>query len=189
MKYIIEIKPEYEDTTRGIMVLGARDSNLYMDALAVEDMEELNSDYINEHFGDLQDTAYQRGLDDAWEAARKIIRMPEGNILDLFPDCYASVCTAVQAILKYDTSEAVAKLKAYEEKQKANNCIEIGDEVKWNGDKCIVTYRNMDINTGVVQDYDLMMWDGSVADHVKKCCFAKTGNRYDISSILKEMQS
>ena len=29
-----------------------------------DEIEELNSDYINEHFGDLQDTAYQRGLED-----------------------------------------------------------------------------------------------------------------------------
>ena len=63
MKYIIEIKPEYEDTTKGIIVLGARDSDLY----AIENLEELNSDYINEHFGDLQDTAYQRGLEDGKE--------------------------------------------------------------------------------------------------------------------------
>lgn len=73
--------------------------------------------------------------------------------------------------------------------KQTDNCIEIGDEVEWDGDKYIVTYRNMDINTGVIQDYDLMMWDGSVVDHVKKCSFVKTGNHYDISSILKEMQS
>ena len=67
MKYIIEIKPEYEDSFKGVMILGAKDSNLLVDTLAVENLEELNSDYINEHFGDLQDTAYQRGLEDGKE--------------------------------------------------------------------------------------------------------------------------
>ena len=64
MKYIIEIKSEYEDTTKSIMVLGARDSNLFVDVVKLDDLEELNSDYINEHFGSLQDDAYKRGLED-----------------------------------------------------------------------------------------------------------------------------
>ena len=67
MKYILEIKPEYEDSFKGLMILGAKDSNLFVDTLAVEDLEELNSDYINEHFGDLQDTAYKKGLEDGRE--------------------------------------------------------------------------------------------------------------------------
>ena len=92
MKYVLEIKSEYEDSFKGVMILGVKDSDLFVDTLAVEDLEELNSDYINEHFGELQDEAYQKGindgsldvkqrvegayqkgLDDAWEAARKIV--------------------------------------------------------------------------------------------------------------------
>ena len=63
-KYIVEIKPEYEDSFKGLMILGAKDSNLFVDTLAADDLEQLNSDYINEHFGSLQDTAYQKGLED-----------------------------------------------------------------------------------------------------------------------------
>lgn len=69
MKYILEIKPEYE--ANGIMILGARDSHLYVTTLDVKDLEELNSDYINEHFGDLQDTAYQKGFKDGKEVNDK----------------------------------------------------------------------------------------------------------------------
>lgn len=175
-KYIIEIKPEYEDTTKGVMILGAKDSNLFVDTLAVENLEELNSDYINEHFSDLQDDAYnkgyaqcqddysdalkhakdtaykkglhdgeskcvycneyQRGLDDAWEAAKKIVCDDEldwntllhifnrGNFDGIFGD--------------YSASEAIAKLKAYEEKRKADDEIKVGDEVIYNEHKFIV---------------------------------------------------
>lgn len=66
-KYIIEIQPEYEDKFRGVMILGAENSNLYVDSQTVDELEELNSDYINEHFGDLQDTAYQKGLEEGRE--------------------------------------------------------------------------------------------------------------------------
>ena len=64
MKYVLEIKSEYEDSFKGVMILGVKDSDLFVDTLAVEDLEELNSDYINEHFGELQDEAYQKGIND-----------------------------------------------------------------------------------------------------------------------------
>ena len=32
--------------------------------MSLVDFEELNSDYINEHFGELQDEAYKKGLQD-----------------------------------------------------------------------------------------------------------------------------
>jgi hypothetical protein len=134
-----------------------------------------------------RDSEYQRGLDDAWKAARKIaLYRDEGgtSILDLTEifDC----CTIQQVFRRYTVSEAIAKLKAYEEKQKTDNCIEIGDEVEWDGDKYIVTYRNT--NMGVIQDYDLMSRYGSVVDHVKRCSFVKTGRHFDIAKILEEMK-
>ena len=37
--------------------------------LKSDEIEELNSDYINEHFGDLQDVAYKRGFEDGYRKA------------------------------------------------------------------------------------------------------------------------
>lgn len=174
MKYILEIKPAYEDSFKGLIILGAKDSNYFVDTLMVDDLEELNSDYISKHFSDLQGDAYHRGLEDGKAQAERGCEgcKYEGRDLNKLP---CMVCSK-------------SRENCWTAKQ-TDNCIEIGDEVEWDGDKYIVTYRNMDINTGVIQDYDLMMWDGSVVDHVKKCSFVKTGNHYDISSILKEMQS
>lgn len=70
-KYIVELKPEYEDSFKGLMILGAKDNNLFVDVLAVDDLELLNSDYINEHFGSLQDIAYQKGLEDGKAQSEK----------------------------------------------------------------------------------------------------------------------
>ena len=39
-------------------------NSLVLDEEGLSRLEELNSDYINEHFGDLQDTAYQKGIND-----------------------------------------------------------------------------------------------------------------------------
>ena len=67
-KYIIEIAEEYEEYFKGVLICGIADGKFAVDVIAREDLEELSSDYINEHFGSLQDEAYQRGHDDGYEA-------------------------------------------------------------------------------------------------------------------------
>ena len=174
-KYIIDIPNGVE---WGVVTCRTEDGFYTRD---FDSLEELNSDYINEHFGELQDEAYQAGLNDAWEAARKIIRMPDGDILDLFPDCYASVCTAVQAILKYDASEAIAKLKAYEDKH--SDRIEVGDEVATKTGKKYTVVAFGD--TGNVCGFNADgKWTGWNPKEV-----TKTGKHYDIASILEAMRA
>ena len=185
-KYIIEIAKEYEEYFKGVLLCGIADGKFAVDIIAREDLEELNSDYINENYGSMQDEAYRRGLEDAWEAARKIIRMPDGDILDLFPDCYASVCTAVQAILKYDASEAIAKLKAYEEKQKAADEIKVGDEVTHKSD--LATWKAVCIRIdGDRQHMNLMGYTGAVG-YYPVDDFKKTGRHFNIGETLEAMR-
>ena len=57
--------------------------------------------------------AYRKGLEDAWECARKIIHIPEGDLLNIFTECYSAVCTSVQVFLKYDASECIEKIRQY----------------------------------------------------------------------------
>ena len=64
MKYIVEIAKEYEEYFKGILICGIAEGKFAVDVIVKEDLEELNSDYINEHYGSLQDEAYQRGLED-----------------------------------------------------------------------------------------------------------------------------
>lgn len=203
MKYIIEIKSEYEDSFKGLMILGAKDSNLFVDTLAVEDLEELNSDYINEHFSDLQDTAYkkglhdgeskcgycneyQRGLNDAWEAAKKLFSsMADSDIEKAFPIEWNN--GGFNALMNLQPQEAIEKLKAYEEKQKHDDKIEVGDEVNWLGDCFIVTRifqpHNMKEQCDGIDD------DGCVYHDVLMDDLEKTGRHFDIASILEDMRN
>lgn len=196
-KYIIEIAEEYEEYFKGVLICGIADGKFAVDVIAREDLEELNSDYINENFGKLQDEAYQkgindgsldvkqrvegayqRGLEDAWEAARKIIHMPEGDLLNIFTECYSAVCTALQVLLKYDASEAIAKLKAYEDKQKDR--IEVGDEVEAAFGTAVVTYCEEE-SVGYLYSTGSTGFDEP--RNVKK-----TGRHFDIASILEAMR-
>ena len=63
-KYIIEIAEEYEEYFKGVLICGIADGKFAVDVIAREDLEELNSDYINEHYGQMQDEAYLRGFKD-----------------------------------------------------------------------------------------------------------------------------
>lgn len=239
MKYIIEIEEKplcvFDKDTQTYFprlwrVKGF--NSLVFDEVGLSRLEELNSDYINEHFGDLQDDAYnkgyaqcqddygdalkhakdtaykkglhdgeskcgycneyQRGLDDAWEAAKKIfgyeidggIPIDEvGRVFGYSED--ATFCTA--DIIRHNTaSEAIAKLKAYEEKQKADDKIEVGDEVKHKSDRVAWTAVVTRIISGTLT---LMDNNGASADNYPIEEFVKTGRHFDIASILEAMKN
>lgn len=180
-KYVIELRPDCKVVqqiceSNGQVCIGTR---------SIRYLEELNSDYINEHFGSLQDDAYQRGLEDAWEAARKIVKMPDPPYWGVFDEYKDDLFRKITA------TEAIAKLKAYEEKQKHDDKIVVGDEVEWDndftGDRFIVTRIYQPY--GKKEQCDGIDDDGDVYRAVLIESLVKTGRHFDIASILKEMQS
>ncbi len=137
--------------------------------------------------------SYQKGLDDAWETARKIAVMWEKMDNDDFLETFGVTAkigeSTIGALFKKQTAnEAMLELEAYEEKQKAeDDKIEVGDEVNWLGDCFIVTQifqpHNMKEQCCGIDD------DGCVYRDVLMDDLEKTGRHFDIASILKEMQS
>ena len=124
---------------------------------------------------------YQRGLDDAWEAARKLFSsMADSDIEKAFPIEWNN--GGFKALMNLQPQEAIAKLKAYEEKQKADDEIKVGDEVRHErGWSAVVTSID---NVGFsVKDYT-----GEVASYSDISKFTKTGRHFDIPKILEEMK-
>ena len=210
MKYIIEIAKEYEEYFKGILICGIADGKFAVDVIAREDLEELTSDYINEHYGQLQDEAYQRGykdcetrycsfdacpnrraeyqrgLDDAWEAARKIALMDtetSENVTGYFG--------LFRIMENLTPMQAIEKLKAYKEKQKeeAEDEIRVGDEVAFHHDDgrpdtvVVVTYIGQD---GFIDGMD---GRGTQYAHKNPTKWTKTGRHFDIASILEDMRN
>jgi hypothetical protein len=67
-KYIVEAS----DDVKKVMAIGVtRGGAIWTDTTDIENLEELNSDYINEHYSDLQDTAYQKGFEDGKKSKEK----------------------------------------------------------------------------------------------------------------------
>ena len=212
-KYIIELK----DDVQVVQKVGVTDNgNAFVMNFYKDQLEELTADYINEHFGSLQDDAYhrglaegkkafdlldaerdaeyQRGLDDAWEAARKVghCKLWDDYTKDTGKPSVCAVAvldhyTAYEAIAKLKAYEAIAKLKAYEEKQKADDEIKVGDEVEWEG----VNFTVLRVFTpkGCYEQCDGFDCDGNGYTNILTKDVTKTNRHFDISSILKEMQS
>ena len=155
-------------------------NSLVFDEEGLSRLEELNSDYINEHFSDMQDTAYQKGLEDAWEAARKIIEMTSPPYWEVFNEYKEDLFGKITA------TEAIAKLKAYEEKQKADDEIKVGDVVMIKQFKhpenhlFVVTKVSDESVWGVEGDGSWNYW--AINEVIK------TDKHFDIEKILEEMR-
>jgi hypothetical protein len=166
----------------------------------VDDLEELNSDYIKEHFGELQDEAYQRGindgsldvkqrvegayqrgLNDAWQLAEDAI-YNRGNVLDILR------CATVGAAFdKYSARQALDILKGYESKQK--DCIKVGDEVER-----YVDGRLDGRAMFMAEDNDswaCLFWTGCGYTTLSypKSQFKRTGRHYEIEPILEGIRN
>ena len=130
--------------------------------------------------------AYQKGLDDAWEAARKIASMSYSEQFDVFNERgNANIFGCNSA------SEAIEKIRQYEEQKKADEEeIKVGDEVIFNRDapfKVIVTCVKH--SGGKPLDYTVMANNGLMWDYVKPNEITKTGRHFtQIAEVLKQLQ-
>ena len=118
------------------------------------------------------DEAYQKGLDDAWDAVKALFQTFGTE----------SACV----IVKNDNVHgAIDRLKAYEEKQKVDDKIEVGDVVETkDGKRFVVT------TFGSSLDGDIAV--GICADGLVRGVdlkeLRKTSRHFDIDKILEEMR-
>ena len=162
-KFIIEVPVD----AQYIMINGVRMGDCYTQTTHIEDIEELNSDYINEHFGDLQDTAYKKGFEDGKAVHEKGCEGCEHECENKMTQTCILCCNAYK-------NRWIAK----------SDKIEVGDEVIYNGTtKCIVVRPEDDERYASLIDSDGTHYS---ADH-REC--KKTGRHFDIASILEEMRN
>lgn len=108
-KFVIEIK-EIDDF-KNHMVL----ENIAVEIDMLDKLDRLDSDYVNEYFGELQEEAYSSGLEDAWKLATRIASAEkEGGLSS--NTCFELFNTPLGGkILRENTyQEVLAKLEAYE---------------------------------------------------------------------------
>lgn len=132
--------------------------------------------------------AYQQGLDDAWECAKKIaLNLCDGGIdVSILSRIFGVSGDVPFKILKnFSAQEAIGKIKEYEEKTKqVYGEINVGDEVITNvtGYKGVVVGVSSSGRLSVLfNEYDFPQIEDGI--------YRKTGRHYDgIEEILKAMR-
>lgn len=133
-KYIIDTD-QFEKLfeTKAVAVLGIGDNlavpeegekTVWTRMLNVADLEELTSNYINKHFSDPQDTAYQRGQIELIVAIRELIKHDNSNDwkeMGFEFDSIAWSYRLTEILGNYEPSEIIKRVKACEQKQTKRN--------------------------------------------------------------------
>ena len=167
-KFVIEIKEI--DELNNHMVL----ENTAVGTDMLDKLERLDSDYVNEHYGELQDEAYQEGLNKAWELARKIFTFNNNKIKQVF-------CRTEKRSVFDDLTpqEALAKYEAYEKEQAE---IKVGDVVVHLGTKGVI----LDFIDSTDDEMVVLNENGCVEEWKHSQC-KKTGKHIDIQSVLEQI--
>ena len=191
-KYIIEIP----DDVQYVLLNGKTDNKYYTAVRPVAELEVLNSDYINEHYGELQDEAYKQGYADA----ERIWRAPSSDNefyrkgLEDGKKSIDNGCNGCKYEDQHGYDEPCNKCmhshaSHYTPMPKQDDSIKVGDIVE--------RYVDGKLDSkGIYLQEDDGYWrclfdTGAVlmTFAYPKGQFKKTGKHYDIASILEAMRT
>ena len=130
--------------------------------------EQLNAVTTKEEVAKME---YERGLNDAWECARKLWSMSPYERAEIFHD--------KNCMLEHTASKAIQMIKEYEEKKETQK-IKVGDIVTVGQDtnEFIVTWVGTD-------EVTLISRSGFHARTARIDCLVKTGEHCDIEKCFK----
>ena len=127
----------------------------------------------------------KQGRDEAWEAARKICCCGEKCLTSLELEDIFCTNYSRDIILQNTASEAISKIKAYEEhkKREEDNEIHVGDEVaNTAGDKGVVIGISYN-------DVSLFIPAWNISQITHKACCKKTGRKFpEIAEVLNKLR-
>ena len=189
--YIIEINDKYKQ-----VVLLSADGDLYCKCVAgltpytEPDTEQVREDaFKNGYDAACKDidvksktnAAYRKGLEDAWNAARKIVLSREDGGLFGYEERKAVFgCGNYMALKKFLAQEAIEKIRQYEQKQEK---IKAGNEVNGKGGRGVITKISDD------GDHFNVMWENGSTGYYMIGDFKKTGRNFpEIAEVLRKMQ-
>ena len=198
MKYVIDIP----DNVKKIVYFHLGNANaVWTTTNVLDDLEQLNSDYINEHFGSLQDEAYQRGYDKGYADKTNNIEVCNKIAKDIQDECYQRGFEDGKAV--HDKGCEGCKYKGTIGMPPCIHCCNnFPNAWKKQDDKPIIgevveRYLNgkrdgVGMFLGEDGDYwNCLFWTGAIFDTFAYPSnqFKRTGNVCDITKILEEMQT
>lgn len=149
--------------------------------------EKLANAMIYDH-EEAEKKAYDKGLSDAWDLVKRIESTPEDGgltnkqIVEVFGQYWSSF----ELYRAFSVEEAMDLMKAYEDKQKQDAEIKVGDEVKSDfGNRGVVITNEPDLN-GVIS---VLFETCSHVQLYPKDKLTRTGRTFSqIAEVLKELR-
>ena len=124
---------------------------------------------------ELKQVEYNRGLNDAWELARKICEMGDKDFNNIFG------CVHFSDVFCYNTpQEAIAKIEAYEKSKQ----IQVRDVIS----HVIADVKAIILDDAIAAGAWQVYTENGCVELWKECEFKKTGKTVDISSILEQIR-
>lgn len=208
-KYIIDTKTWanlFEVQKVGVYGIGndivTDEKTVWSRMFRLDELEELNSDYINENYGNLQDDAYKRGFEDGNKSGYEKGLNAVGTYRKGYTICYddgyedgkKSIdkgCEGCRYVLKFANDDPCKNCSncytsKYAPMPKQDESIKVGDEVINNttGTKGILLEpETEDLLATVVVPNN--RWNTFNMSHIN---LTKTGHHFDIQSILDAMK-
>lgn len=136
-----------------------------------------------------EDKAYNRGLNDAWEVIKKITKDDSvgGYSIEMMQELFGQTCV-YDITHNYTPEEAIAKIREYENKEKQDAEIKVGDEVITKYKDHAVAVRDT-YYLGADKEPFTLIWFGT---HMSSCPvneLTKTGRTFpQIAEVLAEMR-
>lgn len=178
---------EEEDSDKGLYKVEGLSG--FATESGLDNMERLDSDYVNEYFGDLQDEAYNQGMSDAWELIKEIaLHKEHGELRKIFE--FFNINSFAELLENHTAREIQLKWAAYENEK---DVVKVGDVIrhKENADlEILVTCLHVDGT-----------FDGVMISKTSRCgktgsafvgrtagYFVKTDKHFDIGSKMAELQ-
>lgn len=136
-----------------------------------------------------ENKAYSRGLDDAWEAARKLCQSVKyGGLEEYCSEIFEKPLFETFDVFDYTAPEAIAKIKAYEDKQKQDDEIKVGDEVMTENAELAVAVRDT-YYVGEDREPFTLIWFGTHMSSCRVNKLSKTGRTFpQITEVMKELR-
>ena len=147
----------------------------------------LLSNIASSHNKESVEEAYQRGVNDAWDAARKIVIRYKGRFTtNEFLDIFEPYTSFKDVLYSFSGMEVIDKIKKYDEK-KCDEEIQIGDEVI-PVDAISEPYVVTDLSNNCV--YGIGKTGNYRGCNRKESRFVKTGRSFpEVTLLLKKMNS
>ncbi len=172
-KFVVEIKGIEDELYRV-----SEDRQDITKEETLDKFDRLDYEYVNEHFGDLQDIAYEKGKKDAWKLAGRISGYTPDVLNEIDMSKIFGTRQREEIYEKFTVNQAIQLIKEYE----ANNRMEVGDIVLTENGEAVMTsvdngsWHMVLVQSGIVKQ----VCRGS--SYVKN----KTGWSIDICNLLKE---